>query len=840
MAVQKALITNKADFVQAGVEAVPIKPFLYCNSEDLGGVVVTGTPTYVEGVRGEATTFNNFAYRWKNQAFPSSTKRMVSMWVKPAASDVSGWHILATNRGDGWGNYGIHMAMYNAQLNFRLYGSNGSISLYSDGSGGQTNNLFVADTLYHIVWVHDDNASYKDEVYVNGVRWLLSSTAVAVGSYTRSLTVGDMLSSWAGLQYSFDGFIDEFIYQSGEVWTPEQMELYRNAVIDKQMLDYWTSPGSLQLANDAGIYATGVYTWESEVMDLGIPFENYGRIQLNFTNPSACTVDIYTSTSSDSNTWESYQKIRGDGTIISSNERYIKVKLELSTQYTSVTPVIDEIQILGYAIAKMVALTGEPLNMFRDLASGMVYAGELRNAYDIIIDETINEACTLTFKLPVNDPRRKELGDEPVEMIAKIGTRMFIIREAIDERGEDGKVFTSFTCEAYFYELRDFKVISVDLTQVTAYMAIQTVLNAALPDTGWTLVRCEIPDTKLRDFKAEWKSVLECLRDIVSTWGGEIVFNEEAKEISLVITSGKDNGVRFYYAKNLKKIVRNINTYDLVTRLYLYGKGDLTVKSVNNNLEYIEDFTWVDTLGLRNRVRIGQFKDETYVYPQNLKDDGEFILADGCKPQIAYVITIQDLSILSGHEHESFEIGDTVYTVDKELLYTEVKSRIMRRQFNVREPQKTVVELAQPKKLLSDAMRKAVDDKAQTLASTDLVSTTDVKQLSVFNYLLNTRFDEGSAEWAQVGTGFGLDNQGYSGDWSYKCVGSYGATNQLTQRVFGVSNRSSYTISAAVATEGTITRGGTLAEPFVGLKVVVHYVDGTSEEKFLSIADTTE
>lgn len=837
MAIQKALITDKADFVQAGVEAVQIAPFLYCNSEDLGGVVTTGTPTYVEGVRGKATTFNNFAYRWKNQVFPDSSKRMVSMFVKPAASDLSGWKILATNRGDGWGNFGIHMAMYNAQLNFRVYGSNGSINLYSDGSAGQTSNLFVADTVYHIVWVHDDDASYKDEVYVNGVRWILSSTAVTIGSYTRSLTIGDMLSSTAGLAYSFDGFIDEFIYQSGEVWTPAQMETYRIAVINKQMLDYWTSPGSFQLAANAGAYASGTYTWNSKVLDLGTPFTNIGRVQLNFTKPSGTTINTYTSSSSDGTTWSAYTILRAAGNIASVNGRYLKVKIELSTSTAAATPMIDEIQILDYTAPKIVPLTNEPLNIFKDLATGMSFMGQLRNAYDIIIDETINAACTLTFKLPANDPKRKQLGDEPVELIAKIGTRMFIVRETIDERGEDGKVFTSFTCEAYFYELRDFKVVAIELTQVTATQAINEVLAKAMPVTGWTLGACEIPLTKLRDFKVEWKSVLECFRDIVDAWGGEIQFNEELKEINLVIEGGVDHGVRFYYTKNLKKVVRTINTYDLITRLYVYGAGTLDIKSVNNNLEYIEDFTWVDALGLRNRIRIGQFKDENYVYPQNLKDDAGTILAGSCKPQVAYVITVQDLSMLSGHEHESFGLGDTVYTVDKELLSTVIKSRIMRRQFNVREPQKTVVELAQPKKLLSDAMRKAVDDKVNMLATSDLVNTTDVKQMSVFNYLLNSRGDEGLSNWSQIGTGFTLDNQGYSGDWSYKCVGSYGGTNQLTQRVYGVSNRSSYTISAAVATEGTITRGAELAAPFVGLKVIVHYTDGTSEEKFLSIAD---
>jgi len=34
-------------------------------------------------------------------------------------------------------------------------------------------------------------------------------------------------------------------------------------------------------------------------------------------------------------------------------------------------------------------------------------------------------------------------------------------------------------------------------------------------------------------------------------------------------------------------------------------------------------------------------------------------------------------------------------------------------------------------------------------------------------------------------------------------------------------------------------RGGTLPEPFVGIKVIIHYTDGTSEMKYLAVPDMT-
>ena len=845
MANQKALITAKTDFIQAGVEGVVVKPLIFSNGEDLpADAVYTGTPSFVDGIRGKAVNHGGtFAYRFRNMVHANTTKKMLSFWIKATPADVgasSGWKILATHRGVGQSDYGFHVAIYNGQLNLRVFGSNGSVNLYTDGLGGQPNWRVKADTWYHIVVRYDTSLAFPEQVYVNNVRMLYSSTKITLGSFTRTFTVGDMLSSAAGLQYPFGGIIDEFIFLDDDAWDDATRTAYYDAMLAGKFLDYWTEPGSLMLnTTPGGSYASGTYTWESSAIDLGAPFSSYGRVQVNYDAPGGTTLKVSTSTSDDGASWGTYKQIGEDGVIKSLNKRYIKIKVEMATSIPNATPRLDELQILEYGATEILSLINAPLKIFKDLASGLQYAGELTNAYDIIIDEEINGENTLTFKLPINDPKRKEMGDEPVEMVAEIANRRYIIREATDERGDGGKVYTQFKAEAFFYELRDFKVINVELQQTTAYNAITQVLKNSLPACGWTLARCDIASTKLRDIKFEWKSVLGCLRDIVDTWGGELIFDDVNKEISLITAQGQDNGVRFYYSKNLKKVVRNVNTYELVTRLYPYGKGGLTIKSVNNNVEYIEDMTWVNALNLRNKIRVGQWKDEAYIYPQNLLDDAKVILADSSKPQISYVIEVQDLSLLSGHEHESFYLGDTVYTVDKDLLSTEVKSRIVRRSYNVRQPWKTVVELSQPKKMLSDAMRSSIDDKVEYLAQAELLNTTDARQMTVFNYLLNSRGDEGFASWAQEGTGFALEAGGYSGGWSFKVEGGFGKSNKLSQRVYGVSHRSSYTISAAVATEGTIVKGGTLAEPFAGMKVVIHYTDGTSETKYLAIEDAT-
>lgn len=872
MAVQHGLITTYEDFKKhETLNTKFIPPFYNADGEGIPeGAITVGTPEIVEGIRGKAYKFNRNSFiRWNAQAVPTTTEKFVSFWFKPTPADVStagaNWRILFTNRGSGYGDYGFHIALYNGFLNARAIGNNGQLNLYSDGTAGFTSFVAEADKWYHVAMMYERRPGYAFSVFVDGVRVISSAIDPNVLAHTRSISLGDMPSGNSVSTNAYAGIIDEFYYMTDALWYQDKIQEYVDDVKNGRYVDWFTEKGSILLPKitrtieveqeippteeggaptyeivpvEQEVYTDAVLTWESEVLDLGNPFDGFGRVQLNFDRPSRTRLTVFTATSDDGVTFSEYEDIRQDGFILSPNRRYMKIKVLLSTSDITVTPRLDEVQILGYATTERLPLNNAPLKIYRDLATGLEYAGEFKNAYDIVIDEEVNGEDLLTFKVPMNDARRKELGVDPIELIVEVADRMYIIREAIDER-TGGKSVTTFKAESRAYELRDHKVMSLNLETVTAFDAINAVLNSAMPATDWKLSQVGLPSTHRRSLTLEWKSVLGALNDIVATWGGELVFDTANKEIALYGEYGSDNGIRFYYNKNLKSVVRTVDTYDLVTRIYPQGKGDLDISTVNNGVPYIEDLTWVNALNLRNKVRLGRWKDERYIYPENLKEDALKMLQESSRPRVGYVITVQDLSALSGHEHEAFNLGDYVYTVDNDLMGTEIRSRIVRRQYNVREPWKTVVELSQPKKQLSDALRQSIDDRMEYLQTADLMDTNDVKQMTVFNYLLNSRADMGiNADWQKVGTGFEIANEGHSGEWSFKATGGYGRSSKLTQRVYGLSHRNAYTISASVATEGAITRGSTPGlESFVGMKVILTYTDGTKEEHLLAFED---
>ena len=159
----------------------------------------------------------------------------------------------------------------------------------------------------------------------------------------------------------------------------------------------------------------------------------------------------------------------------------------------------------------------------------------------------------------------------------------------------------------------------------------------------------------------------------------------------------------------------------------------------------------------------------------------EMRLADYSKPSISYVIQVMDLSVLTGWEHESFGIGDVV-TVDDKDLGIRISTRIIRMDYNVQEPWKTVIELSTKLKELGDSSA-SWEKAADTLSSSDLLDRQEMKDLVVNNHLLNSRADDGFSYWQN--SGFEVDGEnGASGNASFKCVGALNTTKTLSQEVY--------------------------------------------------------
>lgn len=859
MAISRALITNKTDFIRNGYGSTEFNPDLFFNFEDQpSNFLLTRTPVDIAGVRGRAKNLNSSAhYRVKNVAFDTS-KNMFSFWVKfpPEAFATDKWSILLSTRGTpSLSDHGFHLAMFNSaaegtgQIIARLY-KNGSQVENQQSHKMTTPFRAVADTWYHVRFVYDETAiTYKLRVYFNDTLVVWGTTAVGLGAFTRDLTIGQLSSTDANT-YPPTFSLDEFMYFKGSKITSSMDSMfteYYNAIVSGKILDYSTEPGSIQLHKKFtdGTYITGSPVgWTSGVIDLGAPIDYYARLQVTADyDPNIHTIVISTRTSDDGVNFSSWQNTGTDGTIYSPKRRYYQFQASLMTGSNTSTPVLKEMQLLEYEAPKQLTLKSEPLKVYKDLATGLEPIGTLHNAYDIWIEEEVKAQDILTFNLPMTDPKRKVLGEEAVEYLIKLGNRRYILKQNNDKKDSSGKKLSSFKAEAKWYELNDPKVIEYELVEADVAAHVNKILSSSVPAVSWKLALNVSTKTQKRTIRGSWKSVLALLRDVEDTFGVELYFDTENDEITIMDQIGKDNKVRFYYQKNMTEISRDIDTYGMVTRLYCYGAGELDLKTVNNGLEYIEDFTFVDKLGLRNRIRPDVWSDDRYTIPENLLEDGRAKLKEEAKPNVTYSMGLLDLSSRSGHEPESIGLGDTVYAIDEDLLSTELASRVMRRKYNVRQPQKTEVELEQPKKQLADAQSRAFDDNVQDLIETDPVLSSDIQEMTVFNHLLNSRADDGLAEWTQTGTaGVSATSEGgFSGENSFKLEANYDEFKGIYQEIYNLSHRSTYTISAMAYKEGNITAG---ANGFVGIRIKVRYKPDENgvvkeETKLLKIPDVT-
>ena len=437
----------------------------------------------------------------------------------------------------------------------------------------------------------------------------------------------------------------------------------------------------------------------------------------------------------------------------------------------------------------------------------------LENAYDVIVTGEINGIDTLEFNIPFRDSKRSYLDNEKQ---IRAGDETYRIRTIIDEKNEQGAAITSVYAEAAFYDLG----FSVRKTEQSFNADTADVPMAyALQDTGWTIGTVNVRTR--RTWTSTEKNALAVLRKVQDLHGGDLIFDNANRTVSLLTFSGTDSGALFCYRKNMKSIKKVVDTQSLITRLYAYGKDGMTFASINDGKEYVEDTSYT------NEVRVSTLDCSNFTNPYQMLEYANMRLADYAAPRVSYVLNAMDLSVLTGYEHESWKLGDIVTVKDDELNLS-VKTRIVRREYNLLEPWNTVLELSTTLRELGDSSSQW-DAAADTLASTNLVDSQEMKDLVPFNHLRNSRADSGFSYWEN--SGFEIDTEnGVSGTASFKCEGALDATKSLAQTVTP-ANRDSYTISCQIASDDL--KAGENGQ--VGIEVMIEYEDGTTETRFVDL-----
>ena len=461
--------------------------------------------------------------------------------------------------------------------------------------------------------------------------------------------------------------------------------------------------------------------------------------------------------------------------------------------------------------------------------------------YNAVHDEKINRENTFTFEIPADHVDAQYVTDGSLIAFQDPDSnwQLFEIKRIIDM--DDTTTTKQIYCEHTFYELLG------DVVPSGGGTSARLAVISALAQSRWEVGA--VADLGIKTISFSYQTALECLQQTAKIWGGELQFriilygNQIVRRyVDLVTQRGSDTGKQFVFGKDLETVEREIDFTGLYTAMY--GMGSTTIggerlnfAAINAGKTYVADNAALAKYGLAGgtRHRFGIFEDTGETDSTTLLAKTQAALDLVTAPLATYTFQVILLEQLDpDYSHEAVRIGDIVTTIDDNFIPSlQLSERVIQIQWNLLEYDKTVITLGTFLKDLTDVQM------AQKQVNQQLLDqTTEMQDITVFNHLLNSRADEGFASWMQEGTGFTIDPlSGFSGGASFKCTGAFGVSNKLTQRVYGVSHRNSYTISAAIATEGTITKGTTMAEPLAGIKVIIHYDDGTSETKYLSMEE---
>lgn len=306
---------------------------------------------------------------------------------------------------------------------------------------------------------------------------------------------------------------------------------------------------------------------------------------------------------------------------------------------------------------------------------------------DLSVHNVLNKSGTAEFTMRPNHPMYNSFRSMKTEVtIYRDGVLIFRGRALYPT--DDFYNFRTITCEGERGFLRDAvmrpylftespEVIFTELintynSQVEVYKQLVVGDITVEDPNGYVRIESESADT--------CASVLDKLMERV---GGYIEFttNSSGKR---VIHWNKDLGYRssqrIEFGENLLDFSRNGANTELATVLIPYGAKNeetgarLTIESVNNGLDYIED---AEAIALRGRITAAVYWDDV-TEPLNLLKKAQQTLATRKNIIVTLELSAVDLSVLDKNI-DTFEVGDLVevysapHGVEEDFLLTERK-----------------------------------------------------------------------------------------------------------------------------------------------------------------------
>lgn len=332
----------------------------------------------------------------------------------------------------------------------------------------------------------------------------------------------------------------------------------------------------------------------------------------------------------------------------------------------------------------------DPVNLLWTHDYAGVQTMALHQLLELELDDRHQGPELLHAVIPADDPKADFV---LVDTVIRWRRRYYRIASRTPAR--DGSRFTlEIDAEALWIDLQGpVRVGNFLLVDVTPTEGLEAILDG----TGWTVGADSVDGFAFYAIDRADLTVLALLREWALIVAAELVFDTEARTVSLVTAQGQERGVGFRYAWNLRGITRRESPPE-ATRLYAYGRNDLTIEFPNPTGEqFIDDFSFYTAQGLTEEeaaamyLRTQVWSDDSFVSDAPLYDAAVLRLARLAQPTIAYEAKTVDLSEAIG-QVIPLGIGDTVPVVDGGIG-VDTFARVVRTKLYPLEPDRNEVEL---------------------------------------------------------------------------------------------------------------------------------------------------
>ncbi len=330
----------------------------------------------------------------------------------------------------------------------------------------------------------------------------------------------------------------------------------------------------------------------------------------------------------------------------------------------------------------------------------------LNKAYEVAVFEGLQETHTVSFKYPMKDEKAELIKENRIVSVEGQAYRITLVKKNYS----GSRIMTVKANRILYDDALHHHLPTIgndtDVTKSTIGVDPYDVIKLAIADTKFEL----IPDSELKEmgmtrigadgvkidfYPTDKINTYDVIQNVIEAYGrGEIYYDNY--RFAVVERIGKDNGVRMSIKKNMTSLSVERNTQELTTRLYMYGKDDLTISSVNGGKPYIDSKEGIEKYGIREAYR--DYSD--YDDPEKLKAFGEWDLkGEGNdfrldRPQLTITGDVVDLSKLAEYgDFYKISLGDTVHVFEGDI---EHKKRIVSMKYYPYSAKQPSVTIGQP------------------------------------------------------------------------------------------------------------------------------------------------